>query len=123
MAEELGYDTGWVRHRHLQNYLSSPLPFLTAVGQRTDNIHLGTAVIPLRFENAVRLAEDAATVDLLTNGRLELGLSSGYAGQDSIYSGVYGPIDGDLYSAVDRELKKFFTAIEGDTVAVADKEF
>lgn len=123
LAEELGYDTGWVRHRHLQNYLSSPLPFLTAVGQRTSKIHLGTAVIPLRFENAARLAEDAATVDLLTNGRLELGLSSGYAGQDSIYSGVFGPIEGDLQSAVGRELTRFFTAIDGDTVAIADKEF
>jgi alkanesulfonate monooxygenase SsuD/methylene tetrahydromethanopterin reductase-like flavin-dependent oxidoreductase (luciferase family) len=123
LADELGYDTGWVRHRHLQNYLSSPLPFLTAAGARTKNIHLGTAVIPLRFENAARLAEDAATVDLLTNGRLELGLSSGYAGQDSIYSGVYGPIDGDLQSAVDTELTKFFRAVEGETVAVADTEF
>jgi alkanesulfonate monooxygenase SsuD/methylene tetrahydromethanopterin reductase-like flavin-dependent oxidoreductase (luciferase family) len=123
LADELGFDTGWVRHRHLQNYLSSPLPFLTAAGARTTNIHLGTAVIPLRFENAARLAEDAATVDLLTNGRLELGLSSGYAGQDSIYSDVYGTIDGDLQSVVDTELKKFFRAVEGDTVAVADAEF
>jgi len=123
LADQLGYDTGWVRHRHLQNYLSSPLPFLTAAGARTSNIRLGTAVIPLRFENAARLAEDAATVDLLTNGRLELGLSSGYAGQDSIYSEVYGPIDGDLHSVVDTELKKFFRAIEGETVAIADKGF
>ena len=50
-AEELGYDVGYVRVRHLQDALSSPLLFLAALGQHTRRIQLGTAVIPLRFEN------------------------------------------------------------------------
>jgi alkanesulfonate monooxygenase SsuD/methylene tetrahydromethanopterin reductase-like flavin-dependent oxidoreductase (luciferase family) len=88
-AERLGFDVGWVRVRHFEDFLSSPLTFLTAVGQRTTRIRLGTGVIPMRYEDPIRLAEDAATVDLLTGGRLELGISAGIAQLASILDPVF----------------------------------
>lgn len=74
-AEELGLDSGWVRTRHMQYGLSSPATFFAAVAQHTDCIGLGTAVTPVGHENPFRLAEDFATVDLLSGGRLLPGLS------------------------------------------------
>jgi alkanesulfonate monooxygenase SsuD/methylene tetrahydromethanopterin reductase-like flavin-dependent oxidoreductase (luciferase family) len=77
LAEDLGFDSVWLRHRHLQFGVSSPIAVLAAASQRTKRIELGTAVIPLGFENPLRLAEDLATVDLLTGGRLNPGISVG----------------------------------------------
>ncbi|WP_410640381.1 LLM class flavin-dependent oxidoreductase [Amycolatopsis sp. lyj-346] len=76
-GERLGFDSAWVRHRHLQYGISSPVAVLAAASQRTSRIELGTAVIPLGWENPLRLAEDLATVDLLSGGRLNPGLSVG----------------------------------------------
>lgn len=76
-AERLGFDSAWLRDRHLQYGISSPLTVLAAASQRTSRIRLGTAVIPLGFENPFRLAEDLATVDVLSGGRLEPGFSVG----------------------------------------------
>ncbi|WP_055589006.1 LLM class flavin-dependent oxidoreductase [Streptacidiphilus griseoplanus] len=76
-GEQLGFDSAWVRHRHLQFGISSPLTVLAAASQRTRRIDLGTAVIPLGWENPLRLAEDLATVDLLSSGRLNPGVSVG----------------------------------------------
>ena len=81
-AEELGLDSGWVRTRHLQYGLSSPAAFFSAVSQHTQHIGLGSAVIPVGFENPFRLAEDLATADVLSGGRVLPGLSvhgPGYA--------------------------------------------
>ena len=77
LGEQLGFDSAWVRHRHLQYGISSPIAVLAAASQRTSRIELGTAVIPLGWENPLRLAEDLATVDLLTGGRLNPGVSVG----------------------------------------------
>ncbi|WP_284746120.1 LLM class flavin-dependent oxidoreductase [Amycolatopsis sp. RTGN1] len=77
LGEQLGFDSAWVRHRHLQHGISSPVAVLAAASQRTSRIELGTAVIPLGWENPLRLAEDLATVDLLSGGRLNPGLSVG----------------------------------------------
>lgn len=76
-AERLGFDSGWVRVHHGAKTLSAPFPFLTAAALRTTRIKLGTAVIPAGYEDPLRFAEDAATTDLLSGGRLELALSSG----------------------------------------------
>jgi len=65
LGEQLGFDSAWLRHRHLQYGISSPLTVLAAATQRTTRIELGTAVIPLGWENPLRLAEDLATVDVL----------------------------------------------------------
>ena len=66
-----------MRHRHLQYGISSPVAVLAAATQRTRRIALGTAVIPLGWENPLRLAEDLATVDILSGGRLNPGVSVG----------------------------------------------
>jgi len=77
LGERLGFDCAWVRHRHLQYGISSPVALLAAAAQRTSRIELGTAVIPLGWENPLRLAEDLATVDILSGGRLNPGMSVG----------------------------------------------
>src|SRR5690348_18392740 len=77
LGEQLGLDSAWLRHRHLQYGISSPVAVLAAASQRTRRIALGTAVIPLGWENPLRLAEDLATVDILTGGRLNPGVSVG----------------------------------------------
>ena len=77
LGERLGFDSAWVRDRHLQYGISSPVAVLAAASQRTRRIELGTAVIPLGWENPLRLAEDLATVDILSGGRLNPGVSVG----------------------------------------------
>lgn len=77
LGERLGFDSAWVRHRHLQYGISSPVAVLAAASQRTRRIELGTAVIPVGWENPLRLAEDLATVDILSAGRLNPGVSVG----------------------------------------------
>jgi alkanesulfonate monooxygenase SsuD/methylene tetrahydromethanopterin reductase-like flavin-dependent oxidoreductase (luciferase family) len=77
LGEALGFDSAWLRHRHLQYGISSPVAVLAAASQRTSRIELGTAVIPLGWENPLRLAEDLATVDVLSAGRLNPGVSVG----------------------------------------------
>lgn len=77
LAEQLGFDSVWVRNRHLQYGISSPVALLAAAAVRTSRIELGTAVIPLGLENPLRLAEDLATVDILSGGRLNPGVSVG----------------------------------------------
>src|SRR5882724_8543806 len=77
LGERLGFDSAWLRHRHLQYGISSPIAVLAAATQRTRRIDLGTAVTPLGWENPLRLAEDLATVDVLSGGRLNPGGSVG----------------------------------------------
>ncbi|WP_217178547.1 LLM class flavin-dependent oxidoreductase [Streptomyces sp. AC495_CC817] len=77
LGERLGFDSAWLRHRHLQYGISSPVAVMAAASQRTSRIELGTAVIPLGWENPLRLAEDLATVDLLSGGRVNPGVSVG----------------------------------------------
>ncbi len=77
LGERLGFDSAWLRHRHLQYGISSPVAVLAAATQRTSRIALGTAVTPLGWENPLRLAEDLATVDVLSGGRLNPGVSVG----------------------------------------------
>ncbi|SEE97539.1 Flavin-dependent oxidoreductase, luciferase family (includes alkanesulfonate monooxygenase SsuD and methylene tetrahydromethanopterin reductase) [Streptomyces sp. 3213] len=77
LGERLGFDSAWLRHRHLQYGISSPVAIMAAASQRTSRIELGTAVIPLGWENPLRLAEDLATVDILSGGRINPGVSVG----------------------------------------------
>lgn len=77
LGEALGFNGAWVRQRHLEHGVSSASTFLAAASQRTRRIELGTAVIQMGYENPFRLAEDLLTVDVLSGGRLNAGLSAG----------------------------------------------
>jgi alkanesulfonate monooxygenase SsuD/methylene tetrahydromethanopterin reductase-like flavin-dependent oxidoreductase (luciferase family) len=76
-AEELGADGAYVRVHHFARQLSSPFPLLAAIGARTKRIEIGTAVIDMRYENPLYMAEDAGSADLIAGGRLQLGISRG----------------------------------------------
>ncbi|HXW43867.1 MAG TPA: LLM class flavin-dependent oxidoreductase [Streptosporangiaceae bacterium] len=104
LAEELGFDTAWVRSYHFRRRsgtpgfsfpggLPSPFTFLGALAARTTRIRLGTSVVPLPLENVVRVAEDAAVLDAISGGRLELGVSNG--GQPPIAAALGITLDPD----------------------------
>ncbi|MFC4173629.1 LLM class flavin-dependent oxidoreductase [Microvirga sp. GCM10011540] len=76
-AEELGADGAYFRVHHFARQLASPFPLLAAVGTRTNRIEIGTAVIDMRYENPLYMAEDAGAADLVSGGRLQLGISRG----------------------------------------------
>ena len=76
-AEDLGYDGAYVRVHHFARQLGSPFPLLAAIGARTEKIEIGTAVIDMRYENPLYMAEDAGAADLIAGGRLQLGISRG----------------------------------------------
>ena len=76
-AEELGVDGAYFRVHHFARQLASPFPLLAAVGARTKKIEIGTAVIDMRYENPLYMAEDAGAADLISGGRLQLGISRG----------------------------------------------
>jgi alkanesulfonate monooxygenase SsuD/methylene tetrahydromethanopterin reductase-like flavin-dependent oxidoreductase (luciferase family) len=76
-AEELGADGAYFRVHHFARQLGSPFPLLAAVGARTNRIEIGTAVIDMRYENPLYMAEDAGAADLISGGRLQLGISRG----------------------------------------------
>src|SRR5512138_435581 len=76
-AEELGADGAYFRVHHFARQLASPFPLLAAVGARTSRIEIGTAVIDMRYENPLYMAEDAGAADLIAGQRLQLGISRG----------------------------------------------
>ncbi|AQZ50619.1 MAG: flavin-dependent oxidoreductase [Martelella sp.] len=76
-AEELGADGAYFRVHHFARQLSSPFPLLAAIGARTSRIEIGTGVIDMRYENPLYMVEDAGSADLISGGRLQLGISRG----------------------------------------------
>jgi len=76
-AEELGADGAFFRVHHFARQLGSPFPLLAACGAKTRRIEIGTAVIDMRYENPMYMAEDAGAADLIAGGRLQLGISRG----------------------------------------------
>ncbi|WP_418122535.1 LLM class flavin-dependent oxidoreductase [Chryseobacterium sp. PTM-20240506] len=76
-AEEIGIDGAYFRVHHFANQLASPFPLLAAIGARTKKIEIGTGVIDMRYENPLYMVEDAGAADLISGGRLQLGISRG----------------------------------------------
>jgi alkanesulfonate monooxygenase SsuD/methylene tetrahydromethanopterin reductase-like flavin-dependent oxidoreductase (luciferase family) len=76
-AEEIGADGAYFRVHHFARQLASPFPLLAAIGARTSTIEIGTGVIDMRYENPLYMAEDAGAADLISGGRLQLGISRG----------------------------------------------
>ncbi|SHK04261.1 Flavin-dependent oxidoreductase, luciferase family (includes alkanesulfonate monooxygenase SsuD and methylene tetrahydromethanopterin reductase) [Pseudonocardia thermophila] len=116
LGERLGFDSAWVRHRHLQFGISSPVAVLAAASQRTSRIELGTAVTPLGWENPLRLAEDLATVDLLSGGRLNPGVSVGPPMHYDLVRDALYPHSADLEDFGDERLERFLRAVAGEPV-------
>ncbi|WP_431277332.1 LLM class flavin-dependent oxidoreductase [Leifsonia poae] len=122
-AEELGIDGAFVRVHHFARQLASPFPLLAAMAARTSRIQLGTAVIDMRYENPLYMAEDAAAADLISGGRLQLGVSRGSPETALRGSESFGFVLGD--DETDADLARahtalFRAAIEGAAVANAD---
>lgn len=117
MAEALGYQSGWVYQRHFDHYLSSPLPFLAAVGQHARRIALGTAVLPMRYQEPILLAEAAGTTDLLVGSRLQLAVATGAS---AAFDAVFGAVSTDARTEAHRRQERFLAAIAGETLHVVD---
>lgn len=79
-AERLGFDSAWITEHHFcdDGYTPSPMVIGAAIGARTKRLHLGTNLMVLPLHNPIRVAEDAATLSLLTGGRFDLGVGIGY---------------------------------------------
>src|SRR5580704_16922883 len=119
-AEEIGIDGAFVRVHHFAPQLASPFPLLAAMAARTSRIEIGTAVIDMRYENPLYMAEEAAAADLISAGRLQLGVSRGspetaLRGSESFgFVPPEGMDDADLARA---HTELFLAAIQGTGVA------
>lgn len=115
-AEDLGADGAYFRVHHFARQLASPFPLLAAVGARTSRIEIGTAVIDMRYENPLYMAEDAGAADLLSRGRLQLGISRG--SPEQVIEGYkyfgYVPAEGQTDADMARgHAEVFLDVIEG----------
>ena len=109
-VEELGADGAYYRVHHFARQLASPFPLLAAVGARTKRIEIGTAVIDMRYENPLYMAEDAGAADLIAGGRLQLGISRGSPEQviDGFKYFGYDPADGETDADMARRHAQLF---------------
>lgn len=119
-AEELGADGAYFRVHHFARQLGSPFPLLAAVGARTSRIEIGTAVIDMRYENPLYMAEDAGAADLISQGRLQLGISRGSPEQviDGWRHFGYHPAEGETDADMARHhAEVFLQVIQGQGFA------
>ncbi|KAA0094172.1 LLM class flavin-dependent oxidoreductase [Mycolicibacterium sp. P1-18] len=116
-AEALGFDSVWLRDRHLQPGISSPVAIMAAASQRTSRIELGTAVIPLGLENPFRLAEDLATVDVLSGGRVNPGVSVGTPMMYDHYKTALYPDTHDVEDFSKERVLRLLRALRGEPVS------
>ncbi len=114
-AEELGADGAYFRVHHFARQLASPFPLLAAVGARTSRIEIGTAVIDMRYENPLYMAEDAGAADLIAGGRLQLGISRGSPEQviDGWRYFGYEPAEGESDADMARRHAQVFLNVIG----------
>ena len=114
-AEELGADGAYFRVHHFARQLASPFPLLAAVGAKTSRIEIGTAVIDMRYENPLYMIEDAGSADLISRGRLQLGISRGSPEQviDGWRYFGYQPGEGQDDAAMGRRHAEVFLDLLG----------
>jgi alkanesulfonate monooxygenase SsuD/methylene tetrahydromethanopterin reductase-like flavin-dependent oxidoreductase (luciferase family) len=119
-AEELDADGAYFRVHHFARQLSSPFPLLAAIGAKTSRIEIGTGVIDMRYENPLYMAEDAGAADLISGGRLQLGISRGSPEQviDGFRYFGYAPAEGSDHADMAREhARVFLEVIRGEGFA------
>jgi alkanesulfonate monooxygenase SsuD/methylene tetrahydromethanopterin reductase-like flavin-dependent oxidoreductase (luciferase family) len=119
-VEDLGGDGAYYRVHHFARQLASPFPLLAAVGARTKRIEIGTAVIDMRYENPLYMAEDAGAADLIAGGRLQLGISRGSPEQviDGFRYFGYAPAEGQTDADMARQhADVFLRLLRGDGFA------
>jgi alkanesulfonate monooxygenase SsuD/methylene tetrahydromethanopterin reductase-like flavin-dependent oxidoreductase (luciferase family) len=119
-AEELGVDGAYFRVHHFARQAGSPFPLLSAIGARTSKIEIGTGVIDMRYENPLYMVEDAGAADLISRGRLQLGVSRG--SPEQVIEGWryfgYAPAEGETEADMARErVEVFLKLLEGDGFA------
>ncbi|OYR11966.1 LLM class flavin-dependent oxidoreductase [Brucella grignonensis] len=119
-AEELGADGAYFRVHHFARQLASPFPLLAAIGAKTSKIEIGTAVIDMRYENPFYMVEDASAADLISKGRLQLGISRGSPEQviDGWRYFGYAPEEGMTDADLGRKHGEvFFEMLKGEGFA------
>ncbi len=111
-AEEIGMDGAYFRVHHFARQLGSPFPLLSAIAAKTRKIEIGTAVIDMRYENPYYMVENAGAADLISEGRLQLGISRGSPEQviDGWRYFGYEPDEGDTDAEMAR--KRTLTFLE-----------
>lgn len=115
-AEQLGFDTGWVAQHHFdveEGGLPSPFVLLAWVAAHTQRIRLATGIVTLALENPIRVAEDAAVLDVLCGGRLELGLGTG--GSAALFT-AFGADPAQRNSLFDTNFQRLTDALAGAEV-------
>jgi len=115
-AEELGLDGAYFRVHHFARQLASPFPLLSAIGAKTSKIEIGTGVIDMRYENPLYMLEDAGAADLISGGRLQLGISRGSPEQviDGWRYFGYEPAEGETDADMGRrKAMVFLDQLEG----------
>ncbi|WP_306395896.1 LLM class flavin-dependent oxidoreductase [Telluria beijingensis] len=119
-AEELGVDGAYFRVHHFARQLASPFPLLAAVAAKTERIEIGTGVIDMRYENPFYMVEDAGAADIISGGRLQLGISRG--SPEQVIEGWrhfgYAPADGESDAEMGRRHGEvFFDLLKGEGFA------
>jgi alkanesulfonate monooxygenase SsuD/methylene tetrahydromethanopterin reductase-like flavin-dependent oxidoreductase (luciferase family) len=111
IADELGFDSVWLTEHHFSRYgiLGNPMVLGAAIAETTHQIEIGTAVVVLPFHNPLRLAEDAATLDIISGGRLELGVGRGYQPKEFAGFGIDAETSKQRYAEVVEILKLAWT--------------
>lgn len=117
-AEEWGFDSFWLAEHHFHEYGGVPRPpvLLGAAAQRTRRIRLGSGVVVLPFDHPLRVAEDYAMVDVLSGGRLNLGVGSGYLAHE--YAG-FGVDPAEKRARFDEALEILLRAWTGERFSYA----
>lgn len=119
-AEEIGLDGAYFRVHHFARQLASPFPLLSAIGAKTQQIEIGTGVIDMRYENPLYMVEDASAADLISGGRLQLGISRG--SPEQVIEGWrhfgYQPLEGETDADMGRnKALEFLERLKGEGFA------
>lgn len=121
-GEELGWDDAWVSEHHFvdDDYLPSVLTMLAAIAARTKRMRIGTGILLLPLHDPIRVAEDAAVVDVLSAGRLELGFGAGYRAEELVAWGVAAEERG---SRMNEAIPLIRRLLAGETVTHQGKHY